>query len=49
MRLQYQGDIAVLVIDNPSLNALSRAVMEGLAAAIYASEADTSYSALVIS
>ena len=48
VRLQRQGDIAVLVIDNPPVNALPAAVVEGLAAAIDAFEADTSYRALVI-
>ena len=42
VRLQRQGDIAVLVIDNAPVNALSGAVIEGLAAAIDAIEADTS-------
>ena len=46
--LERQGEIAVLTIDNPPVNALSRAVIEGLAAALDEFEADRSCTALLI-
>ena len=47
-RLERHGDIAVLLIDNPPVNALSRAVIQGLADALATVEADTSLQALLI-
>ena len=46
--LRRQGDIALLVIDNPPVNALSPAVVAGLASALDAFEADRSYRALLV-
>lgn len=43
--LSRQGDLAVLRMDNPPVNALSKAVIAGLAAAVDAFEADRSYQA----
>jgi 3-hydroxyacyl-CoA dehydrogenase len=46
--LNRRGDIALLCIDNPPVNAISPAVTEALAAALDAFEADRSYKALVV-
>ncbi|RYE39435.1 MAG: enoyl-CoA hydratase [Hyphomicrobiales bacterium] len=46
--LERHGDIAVLTISNPPVNALSREVVAGLAAAVTAFEADRSYAALLV-
>ena len=46
--LSRHGDIALLRIDNPPVNALSPAVVAGLVAAIDAFEADASYKALLV-
>ncbi|MDM0018231.1 3-hydroxyacyl-CoA dehydrogenase NAD-binding domain-containing protein [Variovorax saccharolyticus] len=46
--LNRHGDIALLRIDNPPVNALSPAVVAGLVAAIDAFEADASYMALLL-
>ncbi|RYY88565.1 MAG: enoyl-CoA hydratase, partial [Comamonadaceae bacterium] len=46
--LQRHGDIAVLTISNPPVNALSPAVVAGLTAAVAAFEADRSYAALLV-
>jgi 3-hydroxyacyl-CoA dehydrogenase len=40
VRLERDGDIAVIVIDNPPINAGSAAVREGLMAAVSAVESD---------
>ncbi|MDM0030611.1 3-hydroxyacyl-CoA dehydrogenase NAD-binding domain-containing protein [Variovorax sp. J22P271] len=46
--LSRHGDIALLRIDNPPVNALSPAVVAGLVAAVDAFEADASYQALLV-
>jgi 3-hydroxyacyl-CoA dehydrogenase len=46
--LQRHGGIAVLLIANPPVNALSAEVIAGLAAALDAFEADRSYAALLV-
>lgn len=46
--LERHGDIAVLTIANPPVNALSGAVVAGLEAAVRAFEADRSYRALLV-
>ncbi|CAN5496169.1 3-hydroxyacyl-CoA dehydrogenase NAD-binding domain-containing protein [soil metagenome] len=46
--LTRHGDIAVLSIANPPVNALSQAVVDGLAAAVDAFEADRTYRALLV-
>ncbi|MBC7395619.1 MAG: enoyl-CoA hydratase/isomerase family protein, partial [Variovorax sp.] len=46
--LVRHGDIAVLRIANPPVNALSSEVVAGLAAAVDAFEADRSYAALLV-
>ncbi|MDM0024577.1 3-hydroxyacyl-CoA dehydrogenase NAD-binding domain-containing protein [Variovorax saccharolyticus] len=46
--LSRHGDIALLRIDNPPVNALSPGVVAGLVAAIDAFEADASYKALLL-
>ncbi len=46
--LTRHGDIALLSIANPPVNALSQGVVDGLAAAIDAFEADRSYKALLV-
>ncbi|MES2530052.1 MAG: 3-hydroxyacyl-CoA dehydrogenase NAD-binding domain-containing protein [Pseudomonadota bacterium] len=46
--LTRHGDIALLTIANPPVNALSAEVVAGLAAAVDAFEADRSYAALLV-
>jgi 3-hydroxyacyl-CoA dehydrogenase len=46
--LRREGEIALLVIDNPPVNALSPAVVAGLAAALDAFEADRSARGLLV-
>jgi 3-hydroxyacyl-CoA dehydrogenase len=46
--LTRHGDIALLRIDNPPVNALSPAVVAGLASAVDALEADRSFKALLV-
>ena len=46
--LERHGDIAVLCISNPPVNALSPQVVAGLAAAVDAFEADRGYQALLV-
>ncbi|MDP9900917.1 3-hydroxyacyl-CoA dehydrogenase NAD-binding domain-containing protein [Variovorax ginsengisoli] len=46
--LDRHGDIAVLTISNPPVNALSPAVVAGLTAAVAAFEADRTYAALLV-
>lgn len=48
VRLDQDGDIAVIVIDNPPVNALSPGVGEGIAAALAQALADTRVSAIVL-
>ena len=48
VHLERQGDIAVLTIDNPPVNAIGPAVVAGLASAIDRFEADRSYKALLV-
>jgi hypothetical protein len=40
MRLERQGDVAVVVIDNPPVNALGPGVREGIIAAVKQANAD---------
>ncbi|MDB5820899.1 MAG: enoyl-CoA hydratase [Rhizobacter sp.] len=46
--LGRHGDIAVMTIDNPPVNALSPATVAGLVAAVTAFEAEPSYEALLV-
>jgi len=48
VRLERDGDIAVIVIDNPPINAASAAVREGLMGAITAVKSDDSVRAAVL-
>ncbi len=48
VRTEKQGDVAVITIDSPPVNALSKPVVEGLLAAIAAANADSSVRAMVI-
>jgi 3-hydroxyacyl-CoA dehydrogenase len=48
VRSERHGDIALILIDNPPVNASSRAVRQGLVAAIEAANKDTSVAAIVI-
>jgi len=48
IRLERQGDVAVLTIANPPVNAIGPAVEAGLASAIDRFEADRSYKALLV-
>ena len=48
IRLERRGDVAVLTIANPPVNAISPAVVAGLASAIDRFEADRSYKALLV-
>ncbi len=48
VRVERQGEIGIVCIDNPPVNALSRAVREGLLAAVEALESDSSIRALVL-
>ncbi len=48
VRLDRQGPVAVIVIDNPPVNASSQAVRLGLLDAIAAAEADSTVEAIVI-
>uniref|UniRef100_UPI0035CB4E42 3-hydroxyacyl-CoA dehydrogenase NAD-binding domain-containing protein n=1 Tax=uncultured Sphingomonas sp. TaxID=158754 RepID=UPI0035CB4E42 len=48
IRTERQGDILVIVSDNPPVNALGAAVRQGLAAAIEAGVADDGVAAMVI-
>ncbi len=48
VRLEHDGDVAVIVIDNPPVNALSPGVGEGIAAALDQALADTHVSAIVL-
>ena len=47
-RLEQHGDIAVLLINNPPVNALSPAVIQGLSDALDMVEANTRFRALLI-
>ena len=46
--LQREGDIALLLIDNPPVNALGKSTVQGLIEALAAFQADTTARALVI-
>ena len=48
VNLTRSGDIALLTISNPPVNALSGSVIDGLASAVEAFEADSSFSALLV-
>ena len=48
VRIENRGDIALILIDNPPVNASSRAVRQGLVAAIGAANADSAVAAIVI-
>ncbi len=48
VRWERDGDVAVVTIDNPPVNALSRAVVEGLKAAIERANADSEVRAIVV-
>lgn len=48
VRLQTRGDIALITVDNPPVNALGQAVRQGLLEAFQAAEADPQVSAVVL-
>ncbi len=48
VRLEREGDIGVIVVDNPPVNALSPGVPDGIIAALTEAEADPSIRALVL-
>jgi 3-hydroxyacyl-CoA dehydrogenase len=48
VRSERHGDIALILIDNPPVNASSRAVRQGLVAAIETANKDTNVAAIVI-
>ncbi len=48
VRLERDGDIGVIVVDNPPVNALSPGVPEGIIAALNEAEADPAIRALVL-
>ena len=48
VRLERQGDIGVISIDNPPVNALSPGVPEGIMAAFHEAEADPAIRAMVL-
>jgi 3-hydroxyacyl-CoA dehydrogenase len=48
VRTESRGEVALILIDNPPVNASSRAVRQGLATAIEAANADRSVEAIVI-
>ncbi|HET7749083.1 MAG TPA: enoyl-CoA hydratase/isomerase family protein, partial [Terriglobales bacterium] len=48
VQLTQQGDVAVLTINNPPVNALGPGVIEGLAQALHQAEADKRVHAVVV-
>ena len=48
VRASRNGDVAILVIDNPPVNALSTATMQVLGVAIEAAAADETVRAIVV-
>src|SRR6185312_6653675 len=48
VRLEREGDIGVIVVDNPPVNALSPGVPDGIIAALTEAEADPAIRALVL-
>jgi enoyl-CoA hydratase/carnithine racemase len=48
VRVDRQGAVGIIVIDNPPVNANSQAVRQGLLDAIAAAEADSAVDAIVI-
>ena len=48
VRLEQEGDVAVIVVDNPPVNALSPGVPEGITACLTAAEADPATKAIVL-
>ena len=45
---EYQDGVAVILVNNPPVNALSQGVPEGIASAIEAADSDTSVRAIVL-
>ena len=48
VRLERDGDVAVIVVDNPPVNALSPGVPEGIIAGVRAADADPAVRAMVL-
>ena len=48
VRLELQGEIALITVNNPPVNALGHAVREGLLQAFQNAEADTQVRAVVL-
>src|SRR5271170_4636951 len=48
VRLEKRGDVAVIVVDNPPVNALSPGVPEGIIASLNEAEADPAIRAIVL-
>jgi 3-hydroxyacyl-CoA dehydrogenase len=48
VRIERRGDVAIVLIDNPPVNALSHAVRAGLVEAFRATDSDTSVRAVVL-
>jgi 3-hydroxyacyl-CoA dehydrogenase len=48
VHLEREGDVAVIVVDNPPVNALSPGVPEGIVAAVRAADADPAIRAMVL-
>ena len=48
VRSEKQGDVAVITIDSPPVNSLSKPVVEGLLARIAEANADTAIRAMVV-
>ena len=48
VRIERRGNLALILIDNPPVNATSQAVRQGLASAIEAANADSAIEAIVI-
>ena len=48
LRLEHHGEVAVLTIANPPVNAIGAGVVAGLAAALASLEADRAYKALLV-
>jgi 3-hydroxyacyl-CoA dehydrogenase len=48
VRLHRDGQVAVITVDNPPVNAIASGVPEGLAAAVQAAQADPAVNAIVI-
>src|SRR5437588_12938023 len=48
MRFEKEGDIGIIIVDNPPVNALSPGVPEGIVAAVDRGNADPSVKAVVL-